>query len=138
MCIRDRLREELQFSINGINTYRPMLDRVGEGSIPKTLLPTDLEDKIRSLLIGNLEKFGYPAPAKVRGRRLFPKGLLLRISTAGVYIPFTGEGHIDAGLHHLQLPFVMAHEMSHATASGEKGTVIFWPIWLACSRMILT
>jgi hypothetical protein len=57
----------------------------------------------------------------------------LRISTAGVYIPFTGEGNIDPGLHYLQLPFVMAHEMSHAYGFGDEGTCNFLA-YLACTQ----
>jgi hypothetical protein len=49
-----------------------------------------------------------------RIRALYPKGLLLVLSTAGIYIPFDLEGHYDAGLHYLQKPFVIAHEMGHA------------------------
>ncbi len=49
----------------------------------------------------------------VRIRMLYPKGSLLRWSTAGVYLPFVGEGHIDPGLHPITHPFTMMHEMSH-------------------------
>ncbi len=87
---------------------------------------------MRHLLTNVLRNFNYPIPAKVRGRLLFPKGILLRISTAGVYIPFTGEGHIDPGLHHLQLPFVMAHEMSHAYGIGGEGDCNFLA-YLSCT-----
>ena len=50
---------------------------------------------------------------KVRVRKVYPKGALLRFSTAGIYLPFVGEGHIDAGLHPITHPFTMMHEMSH-------------------------
>lgn len=50
---------------------------------------------------------------RVRIRRLYPRGSLLYIGTAGVYLPFVGEGHIDPGLHPLTHPFTMMHEMSH-------------------------
>ncbi len=50
---------------------------------------------------------------KVRVRKIRPRGVLLRFSTAGIYLPFVGEGHIDAGLHPITHPFTMMHEMSH-------------------------
>ncbi len=119
------LKEELDLAIENMEVYRQQLDGVGGQSVPRSYMPENIEDTMRVLLAGNLKKFGYPIPAKVRGRLLYPKGILLRISTAGVYIPFTGEGHIDPGLHHLQLPFVMAHEMSHAYGIGGEGDCNF-------------
>ena len=50
---------------------------------------------------------------KIRCRQILPQGILLRISTAGFYNPLTGECNIDKGLHPLQKPFVMAHELFH-------------------------
>lgn len=88
--------------------------------------PTDLEKYIRPLLASALEKHGYPAAGSPRARQLYPKGLLLRWSTAGVYWPWVAEGHIDAGLHPLQKPAVMAHELAHAYGFGDEGTCSFW------------
>lgn len=127
------LKTELDLAITGINTYRPMLEGVTEEAVPSSLLMKNVEQEMRQLLKENLKEFGYPTPADVRGRLLHPQGLLLRISTAGVYIPFTGEGHIDPGLHHLQLPFVMAHEMSHAYGIGGEGDCNFLA-YLTCLR----
>jgi hypothetical protein len=93
-------------------------------------LPSDLEAAVRPLLINALQKHGYPAPGRPRARQLQPKGVLLRLSTAGVYWPWAGEGNIDAGLHPLQKPAVMAHELSHAYGFGDEGTCTFWA-WLA-------
>lgn len=125
------LKRELTNAINGINTYRPLLENAGDSSLLTVYAPTNLEATMRQLLIQVLEREGYPIPAEVRGRALYPKGLLLRISTAGVYIPFTGEGHVDPGLHHLQKPFVLAHEMSHAYGIGGEGDCNFLA-YLAC------
>ena len=92
-----------------------------------------LEKEVRADLKELLQTLGYAANTRVRGRKLNPKGILLRISTAGVYIPFVAEGHIDGGLHPSQWPFVMAHEMSHAYGFGDEAACNFIA-FLACIR----
>ncbi|MEO0733950.1 MAG: DUF3810 domain-containing protein, partial [Bacteroidota bacterium] len=98
-------------------------------ALPATALPADLEKAVRPLLAVALERHGYPTPGRPRARQLRPKGVLLRFSTAGVYWPWAGEGNIDAGLHPLQRPAVMAHELAHAYGFGYEGTCTFWA-WL--------
>lgn len=93
----------------------------------------ELEETVRPLLAAALAAHDYPAPGRPRARELRPKGILLRLSTAGVYWPWAGEGNIDAGLHPLQKPAVMAHELSHAYGFGDEGTCTFWA-WLAGER----
>jgi hypothetical protein len=94
-------------------------------------LPNNLENEIRINLEKLLSSWDLPTYGRVRVRKLYPKGLLLRISTAGVYIPFVFEGHIDAGLHPIQYPFTMAHEMSHGYGLADEGTCNFSG-FLAC------
>jgi hypothetical protein len=86
----------------------------------------DMEPQLRTALEQVLTSYNYPKVGHVRGRLLYPRGVLLRISTAGVYLPWTGEGHIDAGLIHLQRPYTMAHEMAHGYGFGDEGTCSFW------------
>lgn len=92
--------------------------------------PEDIANGVRPLLRQALASHGYPDNGRPRGRQLQPKGILLRLSTAGVYWPWVGEGNIDAGLHPLQKPAVMAHELAHAYGFGDEGTCTFWA-WLA-------
>lgn len=94
-------------------------------------LPDNMEKEIRKSLESVLSSWDIPTIGKVRVRKLYPKGILLRISTAGVYIPFVFEGHIDAGLHPIQYPFIMAHEMSHGYGLADEGTCNFTGV-LAC------
>lgn len=119
------LKEELDLATAEVLRLRAQLTDGSDSSLSRDLLPPDLENAMRNALTEKLTELGYPTPGTVRGRLLFPRGLLLRISTAGVYIPFTGEGHIDPGLHHLQLPFVIAHELSHGYGFGDEGTCNF-------------
>ncbi len=57
----------------------------------------------------------------------------MRISTAGFYLPFTGECNIDAGLHPIQLPFVVAHEYAHAYGITDEGSCNFLA-YLSCNQ----
>lgn len=81
----------------------------------RALLSSDTVNEVdlRSSLIKVYDKLDIPHAGRVRAIKLIPKGSLLHISTAGVYLPFVGAGHIDAGLHPITHPFTMMHEMSH-------------------------
>jgi len=80
-----------------------------------------------------LAKLQIPNAGRVRVRQLWPNGFLLRWSTAGIYIPQTGEGHIDKGLLSVQKPFTIAHEMAHGYGVADEGACNFIA-WLACSQ----
>lgn len=82
---------------------------------------SSIEDEIRVSQEEILKSWHWPIYGRVRIRHLVPEGILLRLSTAGVYIPFALEGHIDAGLFHLQYPFTMAHEMAHGYGFTDEG-----------------
>ena len=56
--------------------------------------------KLREILILN----DYNIPGNVKGQELYPKGILLRSSTSGIY-RFSLEKHINGGLHPIQKPF---------------------------------
>lgn len=110
------VHSELKTLRTGLNTDAKHLeDDLAEG----------LESKIRIDLEEFLTETDYPRNGRVRIRKLFPKGSLLRISTAGVYIPFAIEGHIDPGLHPLTWPATMAHEMAHGYGFTDEGTCNF-------------
>jgi len=80
-----------------------------------------------------LADLDIPHKGRVRVRQLWPNGFLLRWSTAGIYIPQTGEGHIDRGLLSVQKPFTIAHEMAHGYGVTDEGACNFIA-WLACSQ----
>lgn len=61
---------------------------------------------------------------------LFPKGILLHWATSGIYFPFTGECNIDGGLHPIQEPFTIAHELCHGAGWGDEATCNFLA-WVA-------
>ena len=141
-------REEVNNRL-GFDTYQPTLDELRERVYTEAeelarwrrLITPDTnalsaglfhepEDQVKGLLRQALSNHGYPDPGRPRLRQLYPKGILLRWGTAGVYWPWVGEGNIDAGLHHLQKIPVGAHELAHAYGFGDEGTCTFWA-WLA-------
>jgi len=85
----------------------------------------DLENKIRISQEKLLKSWHWPVAGRVRIRSIQPDGLLLRFSTAGIYIPFVFEGHIDNGLHPIQHPFTIAHEMGHGYGVTDEGECNF-------------
>jgi len=113
-----------------VYTEAAQLARLRTGLTADTfaLTAADLGDPldVRPLLRRALRADGYPDPGRPGGQQLYPKGILLSWSTAGVYWPWAGEGNIDAGLHPLQKPAVMAHELAHAYGFGDEGTCTFW------------
>ncbi len=98
-----------------------------------TLDPIELENNIRNLEHNLLTTLNIPFSGRVRVRVLKPKGTLLVFSTAGIYIPFAMEGHIDAGLHPLKWPFTLAHEMAHGYGFTDEGECNFIAM-LACMQ----
>ena len=104
-----------------------------DSHIQATAIADDIEKHIREVQEELIAEWGEPTIGRVRIRELRPAGILLRISTSGVYIPFVSEGHIDAGLHPLQYPFTMAHEMAHGYGYTDEGVCNFIS-YLTCLR----
>lgn len=77
-------------------------------------------------LMAMFSAMNLPTDGAVRARAIYPKGVLLRFSTAGIYLPFVGEGHIDPGLHPITWPFTMMHEMSHGYGYTGEDLCNFW------------
>jgi Protein of unknown function (DUF3810) len=94
---------------------------------PRTILdyrPTEIENLIRPSIKKYCATFSYVAPGNVRVKTL-PAGTLLRIKTAGFYLPYAGEAYVDLGLHPIQLPFTQAHEMCHGYGVTDEGAANF-------------
>ena len=111
------LREELQFAAQFLLENSP-----GHRSYPSI---KETEGMIRPWVDSVCRAYGYRTPGMIRVKALYPKGLLLRIRTAGFYFPHGGEAYIDPGLHELQVPFTMAHEMGHGFGVADEGACNF-------------
>ncbi|MEN0004056.1 MAG: DUF3810 domain-containing protein [Bacteroidota bacterium] len=121
----NELQKELELETLALLKLRPQIDTPTDSAFTERNLPDRLEPKVRLLLESWLDNYGFPTTGRVRGRLLYPKGVFLHFSSLGLYFPLTGEGHIDAGIHPVQLPHVMAHEMSHGYGFGDEGTCNF-------------
>lgn len=102
-------------------------------SILMASLPEDLEKHMRDQLTSVLQANEYPTPGRVRARRVFPKGTLFQLGASGIYLPWIGEGHIDAALPAVSQPYTLAHELAHGYGFGDEGSCSFWA-YLACMK----
>jgi len=116
-----------------LDSLRQNIPNADTTTLSADFLPENLETKMRDLLTTTLIDLNYPTTGRVRGRLIYPKGILIRNSASGIYIPFVAEGNIDGGLHHLSIPFTIAHEMAHGYGHGDEGTCNFLA-YLACQR----
>lgn len=129
----EKVKAETQWATKKALDLRKLVASQDTNALDATLMPNELEDEIRKSLKSVLKELGYPTVGNVRARQLYPKGILLRLRTAGIYWFFVGEGNFDAGLHPLQKPFTMAHEMAHGYGFGDEGTCNFLA-YLTCLK----
>ncbi len=121
----EELWQNLEEETHILVQLRTDIPSVDMDSIAPTLDRAQTETALRDGVGRWLQENGFPAPGRVRGRLLYPKGGFLRFSSAGMYFPFSGEGYVDAGLHSLQIAPVMAHELGHGFGFGDEGTCNF-------------
>lgn len=119
------LKKELDQKTIEVLAARKQLDARGEIVLRADLLPKEMENICRKAVEKTLTELNYPIAGKVRGRVLPTKGILMRFSSSGVYWPFVGEGNIDGGLHPLQQPFTLCHELSHGYGITNEGVCNF-------------
>ena len=127
------LKSELEMETKALVELRSLIVGVSDSiALERHHFPEDLEVHLRENLSKTLIQYKYPGKGHIRGRLLRPKGVFLRFSSAGLYFPFVGEGNIDAGLHPIQWPYVMTHEMAHGFGFANEGTCNFWA-YLSCT-----
>ena len=95
-------------------------------------LPGNLESAVRSALVPELRRAGYPAAGRVRVRSFAPGGWMMRFSSSGVYVPYFSEGYLAGNLLPFEKPFTMAHEMAHGYGITDEGAANFLA-FLACA-----
>ncbi|MCH2044858.1 MAG: DUF3810 domain-containing protein [Saprospiraceae bacterium] len=127
----EEIEKEAIWIMNKCANLRATIPNADTSALDQSFFPKDVEGAMRELLVKSLEDNNYPTVGCVRGRFLYPKGVLLGFQASGIYMPFTGEGHIDAGLHILQKPFTTAHELAHGYGFGDEAVCNFWG-FVAC------
>lgn len=121
----DQVEAEFEWATRLMLESRQMLDISPDFPVADFYPAAVLEDMLYPSVKAVVKGWGYPAAGNMRVRLVYPKGLLLQFSSSGVYLPWTGEGHLDAGLHPLNWPFVMAHEMAHGYGMADEGVCNF-------------
>jgi hypothetical protein len=121
----EALQDEFAFAMLRLLEARDSLHLAPEEAVSGFYSFGKLEKILFPAVQGALRGWGYPSEGRVRARMLYPKGILMRFGSSGVYLPWTGEGHVDAGQHPLNWPFVMAHEMSHGYGIADEGVCNF-------------
>ena len=129
----DTLKERLNHKTEELLRLREQVSSQKTTALDISLQPKNMEELIRESVVQTLQELHYPTAGKVRGRKLYPRGIFLRFSSAGLYWPFVGEGNIDGGLHALQQPFTMAHEITHGYGITNEGICNFIA-YLACQK----
>lgn len=119
LCLLDSLRQRLAVP-----------DSV---PISNTHIHFDKETEARQALQNTLQTLQYPSAHSYFRARKVPHGSLLRVGIAGIYFPYTGEGHYDGGLHPLSQLFTIPHELAHGYGFGDEGECNFLA-YLACTQ----
>jgi hypothetical protein len=127
----EQIIKETEAATIEINNARKHIPNTDTFALSNEYLPKHLVDTMRRLLVKVLNDYNYPTTGKVQGRLIVPKGFLMRLGASGIYLPWIGEGNIDASLHATQLPFTIAHELAHGYGFGDEGSCNFWA-YLAC------
>ena len=82
-------------------------------------------DEIRILQHEFLGSTGTYCTGSAKVKRLYPEGVFRKIGISGMYLPWTGQGNVDASLSNFEYPFIAAHEMSHAHGVTNEGEASF-------------
>ncbi len=127
------LRAEAEWALHSASQARALISGAKASGLDSSYYPFNPESAIRRSMTDVLRSIGYPAPGRVRVRRLRPGGLLMRFSSSGFYFPFFAEGYISAELLPFERPFTLAHEMAHGFGFNDEGVANFLA-FLACER----
>lgn len=120
----DLIKDEFKYITHLVNQQRDWISSDTTAFTP-IMAAHALSDRLQLAQNELLTTWRMPTYRWTRVKPLYPEGMLLSISTAGFYLPFAGEGYIDPGLHPLQWPFTIAHEMAHVQGLTDEGSCNF-------------
>jgi len=128
------LWQELRSETRALDSLRTLLAGNDTTALNDTRFwPPQAEDTVRAAVEKWLAAEHFPVGGRVRGRFIYPQGLLFKFGASGIYWPFSGEGNLEAGLHPLRKLPSMAHEMSHGYGFTDEGVCNFIA-YAACSE----
>lgn len=104
---------------------RKNLNEIKNKIIANKVVAEPNEKELQAALIKACIILKLPSKYYVKIRELKPNGILLRNGISGIFIPFSHEGHIDAGLTNIEKSFVKLHEMSHGASITDEGEANF-------------
>ena len=86
-----------------------------------------------------LQKLNYNIAGTPNYIYFKPKGFLLRLGTAGFFNFIIGRPTLDPGLHPVQIPSIVLHELTHVYGIGDEGSANFlaWMVGSASSDPLL-
>jgi hypothetical protein len=128
---RNELLIEANYARKMAIEARRQVPNATDKAFGKGFLPNGLEDKMRANMEKVLDHFGYPTPGRIRCRHAWPQGFLKSMRVSGIYVPFTGEAHVDQTLSPILTPLTMAHEMAHGFGFTSEAEANFLA-YLAC------
>lgn len=127
------LEEEINIIHNSCIDLRRQITKRENLALPDSIFPSCLSDTIRSLEKKTLDQIGCPVTGYVPARMIKPNGLLLRFNASGIYLPFTGEAHIENALPNYVKAFTIAHELAHGFGYGSEASCNF-VAYITCIR----
>ncbi len=86
----------------------------------KDIQPGDVTS-IHSAVREYLNSVDVQTPGNVAMRRISKSGWMRKMGVAGIYMPFSGEGHADASYLGLRQWFILAHEYAHGYGITDEG-----------------
>jgi hypothetical protein len=85
----------------------------------------EYETELREMLVVTMHEFGWKTSGEVRCRVVSPSGWMRKLGIAGIYWPYSAEGHIDDSFLFSTKLFSMIHEMSHGYGVTDEGEANF-------------
>lgn len=134
----DQLMDEINLTHGLLSQLRKQLssDTLAiEQTVPYSLL----EHTVRREMKVALSRLGFDGRGYPRTKEFYPTGFLKKMGILGIYFPFTGESYIDPGLHELEKPFTVAHEMAHSFGITDEGEANFvsWVVGMQSKEVLL-
>lgn len=133
----DELEEEMALTHSVLSNVRKGLT-ADTLAIEKTIPYSELEALVRKEMKVALPRLGFDGRGYPRTKEFYP-GFLKKMGIVGIYFPFTGEGYIETGLHDLEKPFTVAHEMAHSFGITNEGEANFisWVVGMQSKEVLL-